>query len=151
MEILSVAVLFLMFFGGYYFFGLNLTEKQWDNVTRNLPPDYDSGGGTPVDENDIPIKENDNPIKENDNPEERKKILNDIILLLKKSPNNKITFDIDGDIYLYTMKIDKDKDAPYVIYQKGNKIRELDDFSNSNLSYMFSRMKKWLEVEQLST
>ena len=141
MEIISSIVLFLMFFGGYYFFGFHLTEKQRDNLARNLHPDYDSGGGTPVDENDIPIKEN-------DNPEERKKILNDIILLLKKSPNNKITFDIDGDIYLYTMKIDKDKNAPYVIYQKGNKIRELDDFSNSNLSYMLSKMKKWLEVEQ---
>ena len=64
-----------MLLGGYYFFGFHQTEKQRDNLRRNLPPDYDSGGETPVDENDNAIS------KKLDS--DKSLILNNIYLRLK--------------------------------------------------------------------
>ena len=157
MEILSVAVLFLMFFGGYYFFGLNLTEKQKDNVRRNLPPDYDSGGGIPVDENDNPIEEKTNSNNRNkslDNTEQktdlvdRKELLEKIISSIQKTKDKFLLIPYNEAVHY--IEIDDDTNIALIKYagpiQKGakkamkvgTKIIQLEELSTEELSEIYN-------------
>ena len=73
--------------GGYYF-GFHLTEKQ-RIIFEEIPPDYDSGGGTPVDENDNPIEEKTNSNNRNkslDNTEQKTDLVDRKELIKKSFP-----------------------------------------------------------------
>lgn len=138
MEILSVAVLFLMFFGGYYFFGLNLTEKQRDNVARNLPPDYDSGSGIPVDENDNPIEKKTDSI-------DRSELLKYIISVLSEQQDKSLPVLYKNQTY--RLEFD-DFGIVWITDGANEKVVKFENVSNEELlsiNNYFKKNKKWLK------
>ena len=138
MEIISSIALFLMIIGGYYFFGFNLTEKQRDNVRRNLPPDYDSGGGIPVDENDNPIEKKTNSI-------DRSELLKYIISVLSEQQDKFLPVLYKNQTY--GLELD-DFGIVWITDGANEKVIKLENVSNDELlriNNYFKKNMKWLK------